>query len=138
MRSTGSWRRLSRSNRLWWSHSLGSVVAYQVLRTDPRALKVPLFVTIGSPLEIRAIRELFVPLRFPAPIETWYNARDQKDYVALNLLDQKNFPVRKENSVFAPIKNYEGVRHENGDPHDVAGYLGDPEVAIRVLNALTV
>jgi hypothetical protein len=54
-------------------------------------------------------------------------------------LDQKNFPVRKENSVFAPtIDNYDGIRHENGDRHEVAGYLGDPDVAIRILNALTV
>jgi hypothetical protein len=97
-----------------------------------------LFVTIGSPLGIRAIRELFLPLRFPTPVETWYNARDQKDYVALNPLDQKNFPVRKEISVFEPIKNYEGLRHENGDRHNIAGYLGDPEVAIRIVNALTV
>jgi hypothetical protein len=119
-------------------HSLGSVVAYQVLRTDPRALKVPLFVTIGSPLGIRAIREMFVPLRFPAPIETWYNARDPADFVALNPLDQKNFPVRKENSVFAStIENYDGIRHEGGDRHDIAGYLGNPEVVVRIVNALS-
>ena len=37
-------------------HSLGSVVAYNVLRTDTRRLQVPVLVTIGCPLAIRAIR----------------------------------------------------------------------------------
>ena len=44
-------------------HSLGSVVAYSVLRNDRRALKVPAFITVGSPLGVRALRDTFRPLR---------------------------------------------------------------------------
>jgi hypothetical protein len=64
-------------------HSLGSVVAYNILRTDPRALRVPLYVTLGSPLAIRAIRDELRPLRFPQTVQTWYNAFDARDVVAL-------------------------------------------------------
>src|SRR5262249_42702124 len=49
------------------AHSLGSVVAYNILRNDTRKLQVPLFVTIGCPLAIRAIRDQLVPLSFPKP-----------------------------------------------------------------------
>ena len=45
-------------------HSLGSVVAYSVLRSDRRRLKVPLLVTVGCPLGIRPIRDQFRPLKF--------------------------------------------------------------------------
>ncbi|MFW8588858.1 hypothetical protein ACOJBM_40630 [Rhizobium beringeri] len=44
-------------------HSLGSVVAYNVLKTNP-GFKVPMLVTIGSPLGIRAIRTPLSPIGF--------------------------------------------------------------------------
>src|SRR5262249_61401873 len=69
-------------------HSLGSVVAYAVLRTDPRPLKVRAYVTVGSPLAIRAIRDRLRPIGFPKPaVASWYNAYDPKDVVALYPLD---------------------------------------------------
>lgn len=112
-------------------HSLGSVVAYNILRTDRRALKVPLFVTVGSPLGIRSIREQFLPLRFPAPaVGAWYNAFDARDVVALYPLDAANFPV-------APsIENYGGVKNQTDNRHGIAGYLDDAEIAKKILDAL--
>jgi hypothetical protein len=113
-------------------HSLGSVVAYHILRTDRRPLKVPLYVTVGSPLGIRAIREQLLPLRFPSPpLGAWYNAFDTRDTVALYPLDSDNWPV-------APgIQNYGGVRNQTDNRHGIAGYLNDPQVAARILDALT-
>jgi hypothetical protein len=111
-------------------HSLGSVVAYSVLRSDLRKLQVPLFVTVGCPLAIRAIRNQFRPLRFPAPVKAWYNAFDDHDVVALNPLDRANFPVSP------GIENYSKVRNSTDNRHGIAGYLNDPVVATRLLNAL--
>jgi hypothetical protein len=75
-------------------HSLGSVVAYNVLRTDTRKLQVPLFITVGCPLALRAIRDQFVPIGFPKPpVQGWSNAFDIRDIVALYPLDATNFPV---------------------------------------------
>jgi hypothetical protein len=112
-------------------HSLGSVVAYNVLRRDTRALKVRAFVTVGSPLAIRAIRDRFKPIGFPAPATAaWYNAYDPKDVVALYPLDAANFPV---NPV---VENYGRVLNGTDNRHGIIGYLNDPDVAKHILDGL--
>jgi hypothetical protein len=112
-------------------HSLGSVVAYHLLRTDPRSLQVPLYVTVGSPLGIRAIREQLIPLRFPRPpLAAWYNAFDTRDTIALYPLNKDNFAVTPE------VENYDGVKNQTDNRHGIAGYLNDPQIAGRILDAL--
>lgn len=112
------------------AHSLGSVVAYSVLVSDPRLLRVPLFVTVGCPLGIRAIRDQFRPLKFPVPVKSWYNAFDTRDVVALNPLDRANFPVNPD------IVNYPSVRNQTDNRHGIVGYLNDREVARQILTGL--
>jgi hypothetical protein len=111
-------------------HSLGSVVAYSVLRSDRRALRVPLFVTVGSPLGVRGVRDQFRPLRSPKVVSAWYNAYDTRDVVALYPLDADNFPVQP------AIANYGKVRNSTDNRHGIAGYLDDPDVAKHILDAL--
>jgi hypothetical protein len=111
-------------------HSLGSVVAFSVLRRDRRALKVQAYVTVGSPLAIGAIRDRFRPIGFPASAKAWYNAFDPKDVVALYPLDATNFPVNP------AIENYGGVRNATDNRHGIVGYLNDANVAKHVLDAL--
>lgn len=112
------------------SHSLGTVVAYSVLRTDRRSLHVPLFVTVGSPLAVRAVRDQFRPLRSPSSINAWYNAFDTRDVVALYPLDADNFPIQP------AIENNRTVKNHTDNHHGIIGYLDDPNVAKRILNAL--
>jgi hypothetical protein len=111
-------------------HSLGSVVAYNVLRSDRRQLQVPLYLTLGSPLGIRAVRDQLRPLRFPQPLKSWYNAFDTRDVVALYPLDKDNFPVTP------AIENYSLVKNHTDNRHGVVGYLDDPEVTRKLLGAL--
>jgi hypothetical protein len=111
-------------------HSLGSVVAYNVLRTDRRALKVQAYVTVGSPLAIRAIRDQLRPIAFPAVAKAWYNAFDPRDVVALYPLDAANFPVNP------AVENYGRVRNATDNRHGIIGYLDDADVAKHVLDAL--
>jgi hypothetical protein len=112
-------------------HSLGSVVAYNVLRSDPRALKVRRYVTVGSPLAIRAIRDRLRPIGFPMPaVAAWYNAYDPKDVVALYPLDAANFPVNP------GVENYGRVLNGTDNRHGIIGYLNDPDVAKHILDAL--
>jgi hypothetical protein len=114
-------------------HSLGSVVAYNVLRSDRRTLQIPLFfVTVGCPLAIRAIRDQFRPLRFPRPVNAWYNAFDARDVVALYPLDRSNFPVTPD------IENFAMVMNRTDNHHGIVGYLDDSSVAKRVISALNV
>jgi hypothetical protein len=108
-------------------HSLGSVVAYNVLRTNTSSLKVPLYVTVGCPLGIKAIRDQFRPLKFPLPVNAWYNAFDKRDVVALYPLDADNFAVTP------PIENFDGVENQTDNRHGIIGYLNDASVAERIL-----
>jgi hypothetical protein len=113
------------------SHSLGTVVAYSVLRREHRRLQIPLFVTVGSPLAVRAIRDQFKPLRSPAVVGSWYNAFDSRDVVALYPLDKDNFPVEP------AIVNNSSVRNSTDNRHGISGYLENPDVARRIVQALS-
>lgn len=102
------------------AHSLGSIVAYSVLCSARRTGRVPLYVTLGSPLGIRPIRNQFVPIRFPKPpVDAWLNAFDRRDVVALYPLDAANFPVAP------PVENYGKVNNHTDNRHGLVGYIDD-------------
>jgi len=112
-------------------HSLGTVVTYSVLLNDRRALKVPLYVTVGSPLGVRAIRDRFRPIRYPQPaVSSWFNAFDPRDVVALYPLDSANFPVTPS------IENKNDVNNYTENRHGIVAYLDDQAVAQRILSGL--
>jgi len=111
-------------------HSLGSVVAYSILSSDRRRLRVPLLVTVGCPLAIRAVRNQYRPLASPAPVGAWYNAYDPHDVVALYPLDANNFPINP------PVTNYGKVNNRSEDHHAIDSYLDDRDVAKHILDAL--
>ncbi len=111
-------------------HSLGSVVAYSVLREDARALQVPLYITVGCPLGVRPIRDQLKPLKFPKPAKAWYNAFDERDVVALYPLDHANFPVTPS------VANYNKVKNHTDNRHGIIGYLDDATVAQAIHKAL--
>jgi hypothetical protein len=112
------------------AHSLGTVVAYNILRNDPRSLQVRALVTVGSPLAIRAVRKNLVPLKSPKT-EAWFNAFDPRDIVALNPLNAANFPVIPE------IENKVDVDNFTDNRHGISGYLSDPAVARTIHRALS-
>ena len=113
-------------------HSLGSVVAFSVLGRDTRAIKVPLYLTVGSPLGVRSVRNAFIPLRRPAPIANWYNAFDTRDVVSLYPLDDRNFPVRPS------IENNSTIRNGTDNRHGISGYLNDTTVGRKIADLLAV
>jgi hypothetical protein len=114
------------------SHSLGTVVAYNLLRRKGTELgwKVPLFVTLGSPLAIGKIRKSLSPIRFPQCAGAWFNAMDPDDVVALYPLDEHHFPVEP------PIENKTDVKNQTENQHGIVGYLNDQEIAKRIYDAL--
>jgi hypothetical protein len=111
-------------------HSLGSIVTYNVLNTLGAAARVPLYVTVGSPLGIPVVkRRLVRPLGMPAGVGHWLNASDERDFVALYArLDRDTFP--------ATIENVSDLHNPRDDAHGIAGYLGDALVAGRIAAAL--
>ena len=113
------------------AHSLGTVVAYNVLVKRAAGPAVPRLVTVGSPLGIRAIRRwLETPLRCPACVGNWFNAYDERDVVALVALDRQNFDISP------PIENKNDVLNFTDNRHGIAGYLADSVVARKVIEFL--
>jgi hypothetical protein len=114
-------------------HSLGSVVTYLLLRQEGAALgwHVPLYVTVGSPLGVGAIRERLAPIAHPTCATRWFNAADRRDAVALHPLDATHFAVEP------AIENKTDVDNTTPDRHGIRGYLTDPAVACRIHRALT-
>jgi DNA replication initiation complex subunit (GINS family) len=115
------------------SHSLGTIVAYNVLMSRPMAfpqLKVPLFVTLGSPLAVNAIKSRLRPHTFPPPVGKWYNAMDPDDVVSLYPLSTKHFPTG------GTIENNQKVDNWTDNQHSIDGYLDDEKVAKRIYDAL--
>ena len=120
------------------AHSLGTVVAYNLLRQQGqlRGWNVSLFVTVGSPLaltEIRRTLRSFAPIRCPHCVSRWFNAMDERDVVALYPLDTKSFPL---DPAKPAIENNQNVRNKTTNRHGIAGYLDDKEVARRIYDAL--
>ena len=120
------------------SHSLGTVVSYNVLRREGRARgwNVPLFVTLGSPLAITEIRRALRwagPARCPECVRSWFNALDERDVVALYPLDTSCFPLDPSEPA---IVNKTDVRNRTPNRHGSDGYLDDKDVARRIYDAL--
>lgn len=114
------------------AHSLGSVVAYDLLRQagSERGWNIPLFMTLGSPLGVTVVKAAMQPLRFPQCAGAWFNAMDPGDLVALYPLDREHFGVDP------AIVNKTDVDNRTPNQHGIAGYLADAQVARRIHDAL--
>lgn len=114
------------------AHSLGSVVAYSLLRREgaSRGWNVPLFITVGAPLGVRVIKKRLSPIGHPECAQAWFNALDQRDVVALYPLTESTFPVDP------AIENKTDVENDTPNRHGIVGYLSDQEVARRIADAL--
>lgn len=115
------------------AHSLGSIVAYRVLRELKTAVHVRALITVGSPLGLNTVRKLLSPpaRTFPAGVGSWINAFDPGDIVALHPLDNAAWPVSP------AIVNHASVRNHMSNRHGISGYLDDPTVARAIYEALS-
>jgi hypothetical protein len=118
------------------AHSLGSVVAYEALCTNPQ-WNVTTFVTVGSPLGIRNV--IFDRLRpapqrlngsatlrgaWPCRLESWTNIGDSIDIVAL---------VKKLGPLFGSGDRIIDIEIDNGiSVHEVLRYLSAPQTGAAI------
>ncbi len=113
------------------AHSLGTIVTYLLLRTMANRPKVPLLVTLGSPLGTGTINSYLRPPSpaVPAGVAFWLNGADVRDYVALvPSLDKETF--------CDGIVNDLNIHNRSDDPHCIEDYLSDFTVAQRIHAAL--
>jgi hypothetical protein len=97
------------------SHSLGTIIAYDVLRE--RARNVPLLITAGSPLAVQEIQDLVTaPLLVPNGVTVWRNVADARDLVALDKT------IRPEYAPADRVRDFLVV-NDSDNHHDIRTYL---------------
>lgn len=112
------------------AHSLGTVIAYLLLHRKPE-FNVKKLITIGSPLGTKAIKKYLGPLKMPDCVKNgWFNAYDDRDYIALNPLDKEFF------NISPPIQNKSDVKNHTKNRHGIVGYLDDKEIAQQIYDAI--
>ena len=124
------------------SHSLGSIIAYDVLTHSAADLPVDTLVTIGSPLGLPIIKSRIFAERRQDSVATdtlktpdnirrhWYNLADLRDKIAINYKLQDDFAanaagIRPLDKVV--VNDY--VYGDEKNPHKSFGYLRTPEIA---------
>jgi hypothetical protein len=135
-------RKYRRRDILLIGHSMGSIIAYDVLTQSVLDTTIHTLVTMGSPLglppimikilaEQRKKPKRHLTARTPENIaKAWHNFFDLKDRVATpyNLSDDYQANTRHVRAVDAIVfNNYEYKGDPN--PHNVYGYLRTPELA---------
>jgi hypothetical protein len=118
--------------RLVIAHSLGSVVAYDWLRSHP-ATSATTLITLGSPLGLRPVlRELHPYIDacqapWPVGIDTWVNVAAKEDVVAT---------VKKLDGLFAGKIRDLPASNSRATAHDAVAYLKNVRTAQSVTVAL--
>jgi hypothetical protein len=109
------------------SHSLGTIVAYNVLMNRTKRGNITALITIGSPLGIEAIWSRLPsdtpPRKAPQGVGRWLNARDAQDTVALYEISAN---VYRGNPA---VTNYDGVDNSSDNHHGIVQYLEDKVIA---------
>lgn len=104
------------------THSLGTVVARDLLDDAELRDRTALWVTAGSPLGLDAVQKNLRSKGRHNPGVDWLSCYDVNDVVALG------HPLRP--SWHDPLRD---VEVDNGDsPHSIERYLGHPEVALPI------
>jgi hypothetical protein len=123
------------------AHSMGSIIAFDVLKNHLEDISIDTFVTIGSPLGLPIITtkiikehggksELTVPMNIK---KNWYNFSDLEDKVAINFdLSDDYAPSASGIKIldFEIYNNYEINNERN--PHKVYGYLRAPQLSQKI------
>lgn len=128
------------------SHSMGSIVAYDILTFNLPDFEVHTFATIGSPLGIPFVRSRIalekkiilndIKLKTPPGVQkNWFNFSDIEDDVAINYSLNKDFDANKygiQPIDFIVHNDYEINNKPN--PHKSFGYLRSPEFSKVLLD----
>lgn len=113
------------------THSLGTIVGYVLLRKMAAGEKLPLFVTLGSPLGIGTVQKRIQgPFLKPRVVTQWLNGSDPEDFVALRP------ELTAETFGSAAIENISDLENGHNDAHSITQYLSHTKIAHSILSAL--
>jgi hypothetical protein len=142
-------RKYRRRDILLIGHSMGSIIAYDVLTHSVPDVQIHTLVTIGSPLGLPPVkvkllaeqkREIKRHIILKTPdniVQAWYNLADFLDRIATHyeLCNDYEANARHLRPIDVVVSNtyeYQG----NPNPHNVYGYLRTPELARIIENFL--
>jgi hypothetical protein len=132
LRSARRWRR----KIMLIAHSMGSIVAYDVLKDARRTLKgleISHFITLGSPLGLSGLRTVIEGrARVPECVSSWTNFSDPKDPVSswdMCLCDKYQANSRGITVSDRLVVNGYVSPAGKPNPHKIYGYLRTPEVS---------
>ncbi|KAA3617705.1 MAG: alpha/beta hydrolase [Calditrichaeota bacterium] len=123
-------------------HSMGTIVAYEVLQDNPDELSINTLVTFGSPLGLPVVVSRIYadqklnsgseePLKTPVNVHSkWFNLADPQDMVALDPTladDYQANALGVQAQDLSVINDYEANDERN--PHKSFGYLRTVEMA---------
>jgi hypothetical protein len=127
------------------AHSMGSIIAFDVLSLFENEIQIDTLITIGSPLgqpvvvskianELKLKNHKTGKLSAPASIKDyWFNFSDLEDRVALNYKLNDDF-VESKNGLkvidFVVTNTY--ISNGIPNPHKSYGYLRTPEIADKI------
>ena len=139
-------RRFRGSRIILLAHSMGSIIACDVLASPTYPVKVDTLVTMGSPLGLPPVKARLVGEHFQdgescrtpeAVRRRWINASDLQDQICLNYDLHDDFQPNSHGVAPADLQVYNAVRAGVWrDPHNIYGYLHTPEVASRLARLL--
>lgn len=115
------------------SHSLGSVVSFETLHDF--AGTVPLWVTLGSPLAMRAVvwpKLLPRPLATPLTVQRWFNYWDRDDIIVSRPILEADLATNASGILPKSIR----VDSDGVWVHSATKYLAKAEVAGPVIEAI--
>lgn len=105
-------------------HSLGSVVAVNLLKRLPPAVTVDMLLTLGSPLSIKPLRKISAFEWFPYDrVHRWVNVFDRRDIVTIGRGISPAFPALDQ-------------AVDTGSSHDLVAYVRHPVVAMALARSV--
>lgn len=135
-------------------HSLGSIVAYDVLwkfshygeYQSIRDRKIRQWITIGSPLGDATVQKNLKgsgakgKRRYPGNVVEWHNVAAEDDFIAYDQTVENDYRSMLSMGLLESVKDYRifnlSVRNGKSNPHHSAGYLMSPMVARLIGNWL--
>lgn len=110
------------------AHSLGSVIAYNLLCKMDAGSNIQCFITLGSPLAFRVIQQrLDMPIHLPESLHgRWYNFYSHDDFLTA-------FPLQKPPFDFDPPIINQEISTSALHPHQIMSYLQHPDVLRTIL-----
>lgn len=113
------------------AHSLGTVIAYNLLQQLQSHYKIQRFITLGSPLAFKVIQsKLTQPIHRPQCLNgDWHNFYSPDDFLTA-------FPLVNAPFDFQPAILNTSISTFIHSPHQIAGYLQHPAVIKNIVEVL--